>query len=496
MRKINWFGLIGIALALSACNCKSNNSATTGESTLKTDTVEQILPLGPIAGTVMTKEYVYEMGKFMYLWGWPLVNMHNRVGAMRQVPEPGLNGGIVPVAPVNHLSMLTDYIKPGERYVACPNQDVAYGFGIMMLNESPVILQVPDFGDRFWVFQIGNQRTDGIGKVGKMYNSKPGFYMIVAPDWNGETPKGVVEVIRSNTNQAYIIPRLFLNNTPEDRAAIQPLVNQIMAYPLDKFTGEMQTTDWSKAPSFPDPANSGNKGEIKWVVTEKFFDELPLIMKEVPPMKGEEALYALFNSILDAAKNDPVLKDALNKAAIDADKNLVTPLHQFANVGIPIANNWRTPKNGANFGTDYLTRTAVGNSNIFVNQSNETSYFYQDFDSKGNRLEGKNKYTITFAKGEIPPVKGFWSLTMYNKEHFFYENPRGVYSLGTKNKDLQYAADGSLTIYIQHTSPGADKESNWLPAPSDEFSVYLRAYWPEDAVLNGSWTPPAVLKVQ
>ncbi len=450
---------------------------------------------GPQPGTIMTKEYVYQMGKFMYIWGWPMVNVHNRILGMREVPEPGRNGGVVPVAPLNHVSLLTDYMDPMQRYVVCPNQDVAYGVSFLALDESPVVVQIPDFGDRFWVYQVGNLRTDGVGRLGKMYDTKPGFYLVVGPDWKGETPKGVNAVIRSDMNESYVLPRVFLTDDPKDKAEALKLINQIMVYPLSKFTGKMQTMDYTKTPSFPDPKHANLQEEVSWVIPEKYFDELPDILKLVPPLKGEESLYALFNSILDAAKANPELKAALVKSAVDAEKELIRPLRDFKNIGVPVGNYWTTPRNGAEFGTDYLSRVAMAKSNIFINLGNETSYFYQDMDSQGVRLNGKDgNYTITFEKGKFPPVKGFWSLTVYNNAHLFYDNPQKVFSKGTKNKDLKYNPDGSLTLYVQHTSPGKDKESNWVPAPADVFSVYLRAYWPDEDVLTLRWTPPAVKK--
>jgi hypothetical protein len=117
-----------------------------------------------------------------------------------------------------------------------------------------------------------------------------------------------------------------------------------------------------------------------------------------------------------------------------------------------------------------------------------------DNDSAGSQLNGQNAYAITFAKGQTPPVKGFWSLTLYNDVHLFNPNRLGRYSLGTKNKTLKYNPDGSLTLYASAKSPGADKESNWLPAPSGTFSLYIRAYWPDKAILDGTWTPPTIEK--
>ena len=170
----------------------------------------------------------------------------------------------------------------------------------------------------------------------------------------------------------------------------------------------------------------------------------------------------------------------------------MNPLFEFQNYGLPLPGNWTTQNNGAQFGSDYYTRLAVAKSNIFVNKPNETKYFYQDLDSAGGRLNGSHSYTVTFTKDQIPPVIGFWSLTMYNKFHFFEPNNLKRYSLGTKNKTLQYGPDGSLTIYVSSTPPAADKMSNWLPAPKDNFSLYVRTYWPDQSILSGTWTPPKV----
>jgi hypothetical protein len=138
----------------------------------------------------------------------------------------------------------------------------------------------------------------------------------------------------------------------------------------------------------------------------------------------------------------------------------------------------------------------VAESKIFVNKPNETKYFYQDLDEAGGRLNGANRYTVTFAKGETSPVNGFWSLTLYNQHHFFEPNEIKRYSVGTKNKGPKYNADGSLTICVQAAPPPDEESANWLPAlKQGDFSLYVRAYWPKVAVIDGSWTPPAVKRV-
>jgi hypothetical protein len=448
---------------------------------------------GTPAGTVMPKEYVETIGRMAYLWGWPLVNNYNRAERVKDLPEPGLMGGIIPVSPPGHVSMLTDYIKAEERFVTCPNQDTVYGAGYQRLNSIPVIVQVPDFGDRFWTYQLCDARTDAFANMGKQNGTKPGFYLIVGPDWKGEIPAGVTEVYRSPTDLAVIFPRVIQSDAPEDKAAVQPLLSQVVVYPLSEFDGKMKTKDWKKTPKFPAPPDDG--GETKWVVPEKFFDELPQVMKEIPPLPGEESLYAQIQAVLDAAARDPKIKDILTQTAVNAEATLMKSLFEFRNNGRPIGNGWNSPPNGAAWGVDYLSRAATARSNMYDNAPTTTRYIYTDFDSTGARLNSASKYTVTFR--QTPPVEGFWSLTMYNDKHLFSPNKLDRYSLGTKNsKTLKTNVDGSLTIHVQSESPGPDKESNWLPAPQNaDFSLYIRTYWPKQEVLDGSWMPPKIERV-
>lgn len=450
---------------------------------------------GPVSGTKVTEAYVRLMAREAYFWGWPMANIFNRRQAFKDLPEPGLMGGIVPVAPINRLSMLSDYIDPAERLVACPNQDVVYGAGSIALDLEPVVLQVPDFGERFWVYQVVDLRSDSFAELGKMYGTKPGFYLLVGPDWKGEVPAGITQVFRAQTNTGFVIPRVFQDDTDDDRKAVQPVIAGVDMYPLSMFDGKLKKRDWAKQPRFP--SQEQGTGEAKWVVPEKFFDELPALLKDAKPLPGEEARYAQMHALAAIAKADPKLKQAMIDEAKKADSEVIDPLLQFRNYGLQLPYHWSTISNGAAFGTDYFSRTAVARSNIFVNQQKETKYFYQDLAQDGERLSGGKRYTVTFTKGALPPVKGFWSLTLYNEQHFFAPNDLGRYSIGTKNKSLRPNADGSLTIYVQSDSPGKDKESNWLPAPQgSEFSLYIRAYWPQSAALDGQWTPPPVVAAQ
>lgn len=450
---------------------------------------------GPVLATIMTPEYARTIAKMAYVWGWPLVNLHNRREAFRPITSTVSVEGLR-MAPMNHLAMNSDYVDPEQRHVAHPNQDVVYGAGVISIDKGPVVIQVPDFGDRFWVYQLANQRTDAFGNLGKMYATKPGFYMIVGKDWKGKLPKGINAAFKVDTAVGAVLPRIFMADTTEDRAEIQSVVNQVVMYPLADFNGKMKVVDWNKTPSMPTQGTKTGKGERKWVVPSKFFDQLGIVLDEVPPLPGEEALYLQFRALLANAAKDVVVKAAITRAAEEAEKEIVDPLFFLSNNGVALPHNWTRIFNGAAFGTDYLTRLAIAKSNIFVNQNKESNYFYQYHDGAGKRLIGTNRYSLTFTKEQLPKVRGFWSLTMYNSEHFFYLNELNRYSIGTKNKSMKYSPDGSLTLYVQHDKPSDDLVSNWLPAPPDEFAMTIRTYWPEATVANGEWVPPKVHRVE
>jgi hypothetical protein len=432
---------------------------------------------GPALGP-MTTAYVQTVGRMAYVWGWPLVYVYNQRNELTKVPEALLLDNAVCVAPMNQLAMLTNYANPAEKLIADPNQDVVYGLGFLSLEKEPVVLQAPDFGNRFWTLPIYDARTDQISQLGLQYGTKPGFYMVVGPKWKGDVPAGIAGVVRSSTDYAAIMPRIFMDDTAEDHAAIQPLLNQITMYPLSQFDGKMKAKDWSKLPRVNRKAERKEYSTTQppWVDPATFFDELPAVMKQVPPMPGEEALYKLFGSVLDEAAKNPEVKKTLRETAFAADKEMIAPMMRWRFNGQPAGNGWTAPSNNGAFGSDYYHRAGAVKADPYDNKRNETMYFYTDNDTQSEQLIGMASYAITFPKGQLPPVKGFWSLTVYNPEHLFAPNAINRYALGTKNKTLKYNPDGSLTIYVGK-SPGKDKESNWVPAPSGNFSVWLRTYW-------------------
>lgn len=479
------------AAAPAALATASVAAATDTAQAQQTPEIEALTQ--PATGIMMHPDYARTIAQMAYVWGWPMVNMLNRRGRITQAPHPGLIGGILPTAPRGQVGMLHDYIEPSETFVTCPNQDVVYGLGFFSLDEEPVVAQVPDFGDRFWVYAMYDARTDQFGHLGKPYGTKPGFYLLVGPRWNGLKPAGVTEIIRCPTSLANAIPRVFQDDTPEDRKAIQSAINQIVFYPLRDFTGEMKTIEWAKVPNIPAPqSEDSGGGETKWVIPEKFFDQFGEVLDTVDPLPGEQAIYQQFRLMLDAAAKDPELKKALVAAAVETEDKVIHPFFAWKHNGRRAGNGWNRSTNNAQWGIDYFNRTGTAKSNMFDNRPNETQYFYTDFDGAGGQLIGNKNYAVTFAAGQEPPVNGFWSLTLYDDKHLFHANDLTRYSLGTKNKNLKRNADGSLTLYAGAKSPGADKEPNWLPAPDGKFSLYIRAYWGKEPILDGSWQPPKI----
>jgi len=451
---------------------------------------------GVPTGTVMTKEFAAMLAQDVYIWGWPIVNAFHRRAGFAEVPEPGLKDGVVPVGPTGYVGMASGYIDPGQRWVAHPNQDVVYGFGYAATDDEPVVLQVPDFGDRFWVYALYDARSTEFSNIGKQYGTKPGNYLVVGPNWEGDVPDGIDGVITAPTELVAMGPRLFLDDTDEDREAILDVLSQVVIYPLSEYDGETKTKDWTSVPSF-DSSENDTDGETQYVDPDTFFDELPAILEKVPPLPGEESRYAMIGAMLDAAENDPEIAEAIKQAANDAEENLISQFQDFRTNGPKLEGGWNSPPNVAAWGYDYLTRAATAKSNMYTNQPTETRYFFLEIDEDGDRLNGDTAYTVTFPEGEMPPVNGFWSLTMYDPEHFFALNDLGRYSVGTKNVDgMAMNDDGSLTIYVQHESPGADKEANWLPAPDSDFEMTLRTYWPEPEVNTGDWIPPPAVKAE
>jgi hypothetical protein len=393
------------------------------------------IPAVPV-GTVITARFAEAFARDVYVWGWPIVNASHRRASFAAAPEPGLQDGGLPVAPTGYVGMLHGYISSDQRWVAHPNQDVVYGFGYGAVDKDPVVMQVPDFGDRFWVYAVYDARRDEFSRLGKQYGTNPGNYLIVGPNWKGAVPDGIAGVIHSPTDLIAVGPRIFMDDTDEDRAAIQQVLNQVVIYPLSKYDGKPRTKVWADVPHFKPAATSspagGKAAETSWVTPDTFFDELPEILDQVPPLPGEEARYAMVRALPAAAQSDSSIKAAITRAGVETEKTVIAPLFDFRTNGTSLPGGWNSPPNGAAWGFDYLTRAATAKSNMYVNQPSETRYLFLEVDRDGRRLDGKSAYTLTFPPGGTPPVNGFWSLTMYDPNHFFAPNALHRYSIGPK----------------------------------------------------------------
>jgi len=213
--------------------------------------------------------------------------------------------------------------------------------------------------------------------------------------------------------------------------------------------------------------------ELDWNMVEQ--------LKQIGIIPGED---------FEFSKLSTVKQKALERAAGDAKKMIAEK-----DPG-ELVNGWNFAReNMGNYGTSYLQRAHVALIGLGANVPEDAVYPMSNVDGKGRPYHGSHRYLLHFDKDELPPVRGFWSLSMYDEDMYFVDNPIQRYAIGDRD-ELQFNKNGSLDIYIQHSSPGSEKESNWLPAPKGDFDLVLRAYWPVLDVLTGSWNPPGVERVR
>ena len=328
-----------------------------------------------------------------------MVYVRNCHASLSWLRSSGISGG-APLLPPNRLCMLTDRVTAKMTAVACPNPDVIYGFGILDLSESPVILQVPDFGDRFWLFQLGDQRTDGFAQMGKMYGTEPGFYLIAGPNWRGVAPSGVTAVLRCPTTIGYVLPRILVSDEPADAARLDEAINQIMVYPVDQFAAASNRAIGPRAAGCRTwPARSRGR-----VMPERFFEVLSEVLDTVPPLPGEEPLYSYFRELLRRAANDDRVRILSAKPPWRPNvswSSRCSNSDAWANrqsiIGQPRA---RGPLSAQ----ITLSRTSVAKSNI-LSISRPRRPTYQDLDSQGQRLSGDSGYRIRSRPGNYRPPR-------------------------------------------------------------------------------------------
>jgi hypothetical protein len=443
---------------------------------------------GPVMGAIEGGEEFW-LATDAYIYGYPLVTMEMTRRVITNVTAPeGTH------APMGQLIKLREYPDATFKDVTAPNADTLYTTSFLDVGKEPWIISVPDMKGRYYllpmldgwtnVFQVPGKRTTGTGAK---------TYAITGPGWQGTLPAGVTEY-KSPTSIVWILGRIYCTGTPEDYAAVHALQDEFKLVPLSSYG-----KPYIPPPGTIDPAQdmkTAVREQVNRMDAKEYFTLLAQLMKANPPAAEDGPELAKFAKIglvpgqdFDATKLNADFVKRIPQVA--NDRIMV----QFKiNSAVKNINGFAfTTKTGV-YGTDYLMRALVTAIGLGANRPEDAVYPTSQKDAEGNSYEGSNKYVLHFAKGELPPAKGFWSLTMYNDKYFFVANKLNRYSISAR-QDLKANADGSVDLYIQNKSPGAEKESNWLPAPDGKFILMMRLYWPsadDPSILDGSWKVPRV----
>ena len=427
-----------------------------------------------------------------YIYGYPLVTMEMTRRVITNVARPEGTK-----APMGHIIKLRQYPDASFRDVTAPNADTLYTTAFVDVGKEPWVLSIPDMNGRYALFPMLDGWTDVFEVPGKRTTgTKAQTYAITGPGWKGTLPPGVREY-KSPTSIVWILGRIYCTGTPEDYKAVHELQDQCKLVPLSSYGKPYTPPEGKVDPSID--MKTAVREQVNRMNAKEYFSLLSQLLKTNPPSAADAPALARFAKIglvpgkdFDAAKlNADFIKRI---PEVGFDRIMV----QFKlNKEVKDVNGWGfTTKTGI-YGTDYLMRALVTAIGLGANRPQDAVYPTSLKDSEGRPYEGTNKYVMHFPKGQLPPVHGFWSLTMYNDKYFFVSNPINRYSISARQK-LKSNPDGSTDLYIQKDSPGPDKESNWLPAPAGKFVLMLRMYWPDErkpSIVNGSWTIPAVKKV-
>lgn len=437
---------------------------------------------------------VRQLAEDVYIYGYPLVTMEMTRRVMTNVSEPK-----EPRSPMGRLMSMRSYPAATFRDVTAPNADTLYTTAWIDVGEQPWILSLPDMKDRYYlfpmldgwtnVFQVPGKRTTGSG---------PNKYAITGPGWKGKLPEGVTEY-KSPTNIVWILGRIYCTGTPEDYQVVHKLQDEISLVPLSAY-GKTYSPSLGKVNPDID-MKTGVREQVNAMSIESYFTLLAMLMKDNPPGKADSAMMAKMVQLgiipgqaYDFKTLDPKVKDALQDVPKSAFKKIMA---HFASSG-KLENGWLFTTKTGHYGTDYIQRAFITAIGLGANLPEDAVYPTSEKDVKGKPYDGTNKYVIHFNKGEMPPVNGFWSLTMYDADYFFVANPLNRFTLSARNA-FQKNPDGSIDLYLQNENPGPEKISNWLPAPAGKFVLMLRLYWPKEtppSILDGTWKIPAVQQIK
>ncbi|MDP3690464.1 DUF1254 domain-containing protein [Bradyrhizobium sp.] len=427
-----------------------------------------------------------------YIFGYPLVTMEMTRRVITNVASPvGTRG------PMGQIIKLRQYPDASFRDVTAPNADTLYTTSFFDVGKEPWVLSIPDMKGRYFllpmldgwtsVFQVPGKRTTGTGAQ---------TYAITGPGWKGTLPPGVKEY-KSRTAIVWLLGRIYCTGTPEDYAEVHKLQDEFKLVPLSSYG-----KPYSPPPGTVDPSidmKTAVREQVNRMDAVAYFTLLCKLMKDNPPSAEDAPQLAKFARLgivpgqdFDASKLKADFVKRVPELAFDR-----IMLQFKVNKAITDENGWAyTTKTGI-YGTDYLMRALITAIGLGANRPQDAVYPTSQKDAEGRKYNGANKYVMRFAKGQLPPAEGFWSLTMYDSGYFFVNNPLNRYSISAREK-LKSNPDGSVDLYIQNDSPGKDKESNWLPSPPGDFILMLRLYWPREnnpSIINGSWKIPPAKKV-
>jgi len=397
-------------------------------------------------------------------------------------------------APFNKFNHWRQLLGPEFTEIVAPNNDTLYSMAWLDLGTEPIVLSLPDFPDeRYYVIQIVDMYAFNVEYIGaRATGYQAGRYLFAGPDWDGPTPEGIDGVRRTEGRFIFLLGRTAAAGA-EDVPAVNILQDQFTLSPLSAYLGQ-PAPEPAPTPSFPtyDPEKATSIG---------FIDYFNFLLGQIEPGPDERPLLEEWAKIgVQAGKAfDP---DTLAPEVREAVAGGVAAAHEkikaeSLKVGRNV-NNWTLIGEGFGYrsmvGGKDLMRAAANMLGLYGNNPEEAYNFTAAKDSDGEPLDAsKHNYVIHFETP--PPVKAFWSVTMYKlPAMLMVANPINRYSIGDRTPDFTPNEDGSVTIYLQRESPGPDKESNWLPAPDGPFLLGLRIYWPEQDILDGKWEPSPIDK--
>jgi hypothetical protein len=434
-----------------------------------------------------------EPGVQAVIYGLPLVMMDLTMKRSTNIKRP-----IGIAAPVNQFAHAPIFPPATFKNVVRANVDTLYSSAFLDLSSEPLVLSVPDTGGRYYLLPMLDAWTNVFATLGaRTTGTKAGSFAITGPNWAGNLPAGVQE-IKSPTNMVWILGRTQTNG-PADYPAVHAIQAGFKLVPLPQF-GKPDV-----APEGMVDANADMKTppveEFQRMTGVEFLTALARLLTSNPPPDTDAPMLEKLAMIgvipgqaFDPSKLDPTVAKGLEGIVSRA----IATLQERSKAMGTAVNGWRIPKMDiAAFGIDYNARAFIALIALGANLPADSLYPTTFVDGAGKPLNGANRYVLHFDAGLTPPVNAFWSVTMYDPQSFFVDNSINRYAISSW-LPLQRNGDGSLDIYIQHASPGADKETNWLPAPDGGFNITMRMYWPKDhspSIIDGSWRPPAVYKV-